>query len=79
MSSKNQSEDHGIRNKGSCYTTLKNAWEYSCPKTNINFSGFSGGVNCLCLGTHKERSSGDVAVITGQKWPVANPSLGWRT
>ena len=68
MSNKSQYEDHGL---GSCYKTLTDSWKYSCPHKNINFSGFSGGVNCLC-------SSGDQAQIEGKKWPIANPILGWK-
>lgn len=78
MSNKSQYEDRGLQHRGSCYTTLNNTWKYSCPHKNVNFVGFSGGVNCLCVGMPTERSSGDKAQISGKAWPKANPGLGWK-
>jgi len=78
MSTKSQYEDHGLVHKGSCYTTLKKAWQYSCPSKDMNYSNFSNGVNCLCSGTEDERSSWDRAVTSGKKWPVSDKKLGWK-
>ena len=51
------------------YKCLDKAWKYSCPKTNINYSAFSNGVNCLCAGSKKERTVFDQYVISGKKFP----------
>lgn len=78
MYTKSKHEDNGIKHKRSSYSTLNNSWEYSCPRTNINYSGFNGGINCLCNGMPMDRSSGDRAMISGQLWPIDSPQLGWR-
>ena len=78
MSTKNQYEDRGLMHKGSCYTTLNKSWKYSCPHKNTDYSGFSNGVNCLCVGTHTERSSWDTSVVLKKKWPMSNDKLGWK-
>lgn len=78
MSTNSQYEESGIARKRSCYTTLSKTWVYSCPHKNINFSGFSGGVNCLCAGMPIQRSTGDQASLTGKQWPQADPDLGWK-
>ena len=74
----NKNEYHGIQNKGGCYTTLEKSWKYSCPHRNINYSGFSSGINCLCTGMPTERSAGDRALISGKQWPISNSKLGWK-
>jgi hypothetical protein len=77
MSSNSQHEDHGLRHKQSGYTTLGKTWVYSCPKTNVNYSSFGAGVNCLCAKDFK-RSTMDQYLISGTKPPVSNQRLGWK-
>lgn len=77
MSSK-QYEDASLKSKRGCYKPLGKAWEYSCPKTNINYSAFSNGINCLCANSPADRSTFDQYMIAGKKWPTSNPSLGWN-
>ena len=77
MPNKNQYEQYGIH-RGSCYKTVGNSWKYNCPHKNINYSSINNGINCLCSGMPMDRSSGDKAQLSGKKWPIANPSLGWK-
>lgn len=79
MSTKTQQEDNGKR----CYNyrSLSKAWVYSCPKTNLNYSAFGAGVNCLCPSVPEKRSTMDQYLVSGRpsgQFPVSNKKLGWK-
>lgn len=76
MSSNNREYD-GMAKSRTSYTTLANTWVYSCPYHDKNYPGFANGVNCLCAKT-LERTSGDIAVIKGKKWPLIKNVPGWK-
>lgn len=82
MSNKNQYEDKSLRQK-MCYNyrTLDKNWVYSCPKTNLNYSAFGAGVNCLCPAVPEKRSIMDQYLIAGSPsnyFPASNDLLGWK-
>lgn len=65
------------KSNGCNFAKLDNAWVYSCPQKNINYSAFNSGVNCLCAGTQNARSTFDQYVMEGKQWPVSTDSFGW--
>ena len=82
MSNKNQYEDKSLRQK-MCYNyrTLDKTWVYSCPKTNLNYSAFGAGVNCLCPAVPEKRSIMDQYLIAGRPsnyFPTSDDRLGWK-
>ena len=70
-------EYDGLSKNRSCYTNLSHTWEYNCPYRNNDYFNFANGVNCLCR-KNQDRTSGDIAVITGKKWPVVKNIPGWK-
>ena len=76
MSSKEY--DGTNQTKLGCFRTLSNMYTYSCPHMDNTYKGISKGINCLCKYDVDSRTIGDLAVITGKKWPVSNDRLGWK-
>ena len=73
-----KNEDHGLAHKRTCYESLDKTYTYSCPHQNSSYPGFSNGINCLCASA-MDRSTMDVSMATGKKWPVCKGKIsGWK-
>lgn len=79
MSTRYKEEDHGLQHKKSCYTTLSNTYEYSCPYER-SYLGIDNGVNCICS-KNIQRSLID-KIINNKNWtqslPVTTHITGWK-
>jgi len=78
MSNKCQNEDSGLTTKKSSYTSLGNAWVYSCPQTDINYSGINSVVNCLCPKNEPRTVMDQYYINKTMAFPVSNKRLGWK-